>query len=141
VINVRFSNTGANELKVDDVSIPPKVIVSSGEIVAGTIEVFTKGSRVPTLVASPTKLPATEIESNCVLLNPGDALVFQLLLDGQQGTVAAKLQAAGFDFVAKTFAEDDARIRRNTELFIKIGFWLLILASVLVFWSVRETVV
>ena len=130
VINVRFSNTGSNELKRDVISIPPTVTVEDGQVVAATVEMFTRGSRTPVITKSPTHLPAREVVSEPVVLNPGDALVFQLLLDGSTGTIGANFQAAGFRFDAKTFAEEDARKDlRISQLWIPFLILFVVIAA------------
>jgi hypothetical protein len=66
----------------------------------------------------PSRLTDTEVEIEGRLLNPGDSLLFQMLLDSDEVKPRVIMQAAGFNFVElppigsfEDFAERQQRIR------------------------------
>ena len=97
VVAVEFINSGRIELKKDDFALPPKVTMPDGRILATEVNLRTHGSDAGTPVES-VHVTENSVDIEGRLLNPGDAVVFRVLLDGGQKPPVPSLQAAGFKF-------------------------------------------
>lgn len=100
-VSIRLTNTGRTVLKPDDVSIPPIVRFPKARVAAATVDLLPYGDSSPEVYAHTATLPTQEFKIDGPLLNPGDALTFQFLVDGDD-EFNVSFQAAGFKFITSS---------------------------------------
>jgi hypothetical protein len=95
LVQAEFRNVGRIELKSTDLSEPPTVETGDAAILAACAFLRTGDQQVPRSIARITR-HSDRIEVPGVLLNPGDVLTVQLLLDGGSRLPICYLHASGF---------------------------------------------
>jgi hypothetical protein len=95
LVQAEFRNVGRIELKCTDLSEPPTVETGDAAILAACAFLRTGDQQAPRSIARITR-HGDRIEVPGVLLNPGDMLTVQLLLDGGSRLPMCYLHASGF---------------------------------------------
>ncbi|MET0522832.1 MAG: hypothetical protein ABW156_12805 [Jiangellaceae bacterium] len=98
VVQVEFRNVGRIELKDSDMFESPAVEVIDGTIITASAHLMIKGSSGPR-PRNGIAQNGNRVEAPKQSLNPGDSLVFQLLVDGGTRPPTFDLRAGGFEVV------------------------------------------
>jgi hypothetical protein len=98
VAAVEFVNMGRVELKKDEIGIAPYVSIPDAKILLAEISLRPKGSSTPQAM-TPIVVSDKACGADDFMLNPGDALMFRLLVEGGSAPPVTSMQAAGFRFV------------------------------------------
>jgi hypothetical protein len=129
VIALELVNTGNVELKKDDISVSPRVLLSDGRLLSAEAVVRPGGNSVGIPVPT-TMLDGRTVEVPAVVLNPDDALVFELFVDGGRQDPTLVMQAAGFTIeeerrpAAVVYREEDSP--NKTALYLGLILAVLI---------------
>jgi hypothetical protein len=96
LVTLRIVNSGKREIELDDYERPVNIF-SSGDIIdaiitgSGPNDLFPTGSQPP----KPEKVSPHELEFSPGLLNAGDWIELQLVVDGEQGRPVVSTRFAG----------------------------------------------
>ncbi|MBG0560124.1 hypothetical protein [Actinoplanes aureus] len=111
LIVVRLTNSGKVELKKDDNDEPPRLDVTPAKILAVEVTFLNQGGKRAQKV-EPDEVTESTVKLKAQVINPGDALTFTLLVDGQASEIDLAVRAAGFRARSITIADSDARRSR-----------------------------
>jgi hypothetical protein len=97
VVDILIVNVGKNAVTAANMSIPPRVAIADGSLVDVEVSLLTKGG------PDVTPLEIVEVAGNVaklapLTLNPRDALVISLLVDGGVAAPTVTMQAVDFEF-------------------------------------------
>ena len=132
---VHIMNTGKVELKESDVSVRPRIQLDQSKIVSAQVILHTAGSDRASVI-QPKSSTDSVIEAPQLTLNPGDRLVFSLLLDGDEERLRPTMQAAGFRFESPEEAAKRPAIIRLGQRFWELDFFttlgILLVAAIVI---------
>ncbi|GIE95559.1 hypothetical protein [Paractinoplanes rishiriensis] len=101
MVGVEFRNAGRVELRDCDMSEPPTVEFADGTILTASVYLVPKDWPAPRPLTAVSH-SGNRAEIRGILLNPGDTLVFQLLVDGGVTPPSCYLHAGGFTVTGRT---------------------------------------